>query len=91
MDLAEESKSIAEKIGISRTELIRQALRHELDESAPKLNPSVTFSVGPANGYNCAKCWLIASPHKGCFGDTEKFRKLFNMLNGHFSVAVQYF
>lgn len=30
-DLAQESKIIAEKIGITRTELIRQALRHELD------------------------------------------------------------
>jgi len=30
--LAAESKSVAQKIGISRTELIRQALRHELDE-----------------------------------------------------------
>jgi len=30
--LAEESKAIAERIGISRTELIRQALRHELDQ-----------------------------------------------------------
>ena len=30
-DLALESKQVAEKIGVSRTELIRQALRHELD------------------------------------------------------------
>ena len=30
-DLALESKRVAEKIGVSRTELIRQALRHELD------------------------------------------------------------
>jgi metal-responsive CopG/Arc/MetJ family transcriptional regulator len=30
-DLAEESKRLAEQIGISRTELIRQALQHELD------------------------------------------------------------
>ena len=30
-DLAMESKQVAEKIGVSRTELIRQALRHELD------------------------------------------------------------
>jgi len=29
-ELAQESKSIAETIGISRTELIRQALRHEV-------------------------------------------------------------
>ena len=31
-DLAQESKVIAEQIGITRTELIRQALRHELDQ-----------------------------------------------------------
>lgn len=36
-DLAQESKSIADKIGISRTELIRQALRHELDEIEARL------------------------------------------------------
>lgn len=36
-DLARESKSIADKIGISRTELIRQALRHELDEIEARL------------------------------------------------------
>jgi len=30
-DLARESKQVAERIGVSRTELIRQALRHELD------------------------------------------------------------
>ena len=30
--LAQESKAVAEKIGITRTELIRQALRHELDK-----------------------------------------------------------
>jgi len=30
-ELARESKQVAEKIGVSRTELIRQALRHELD------------------------------------------------------------
>jgi len=30
-ELAQESKQVAEKIGVSRTELIRQALRHELD------------------------------------------------------------
>lgn len=29
-DLARESKEIAQQLGISRTELIRQALRHEL-------------------------------------------------------------
>ncbi len=31
-ELAQQSKSVADKIGISRTELIRQALRHELDD-----------------------------------------------------------
>ena len=31
-DLALESKAVAEKIGITRTEFIRQALRHELEE-----------------------------------------------------------
>ncbi len=36
-DLAKESKFIADKIGISRTELIRQALRHELDEIEARL------------------------------------------------------
>ena len=36
-DLAQESKSIADKIGITRTELIRQALRHELDEIEARL------------------------------------------------------
>ncbi len=36
-DLAQESKSIADKIGISRTELIRQALRHELDAIEARL------------------------------------------------------
>jgi predicted transcriptional regulator len=30
-ELAEESKRLAEQIGITRTELIRQALQHELD------------------------------------------------------------
>ncbi len=30
-NLAQESKIISEKIGITRTELIRQALRHEID------------------------------------------------------------
>ena len=36
-DLARESKSIAERIGISRTELIRRALRHELDDVKSQL------------------------------------------------------
>ncbi len=36
-DLALESKEIAEKIGITRTELIRQALRHELDQIEAQL------------------------------------------------------
>ena len=36
-DLARESKSIADSIGISRTELIRRALRHELDEVKSQL------------------------------------------------------
>jgi len=36
-DLARESKSIAESIGISRTELIRRALRHELDDVKSQL------------------------------------------------------
>lgn len=36
-NLAQESKFIADKIGISRTELIRQALRHELDEIEARL------------------------------------------------------
>lgn len=36
-DLAQESKAIADKIGITRTELIRQALRHELDEIEARL------------------------------------------------------
>ena len=31
-ELAEESKALAEQLGITRTELIRQALRHELDQ-----------------------------------------------------------
>jgi metal-responsive CopG/Arc/MetJ family transcriptional regulator len=31
-DLAQESKAVAEKIGITRAELIRQALRNELDK-----------------------------------------------------------
>ena len=31
-DLAEESKALAERLGITRTELIRQALRHEVRE-----------------------------------------------------------
>jgi metal-responsive CopG/Arc/MetJ family transcriptional regulator len=31
-DLAQESKVVAEKIGITRAELIRQALRNELDK-----------------------------------------------------------
>jgi metal-responsive CopG/Arc/MetJ family transcriptional regulator len=36
-DLARESKDIAESIGISRTELIRRALRHELNEVKSQL------------------------------------------------------
>ncbi len=36
-ELAQERKSVADKIGISRTELIRQALRHELDEIEARL------------------------------------------------------
>ena len=36
-DLARESKSIADSIGISRTELIRRALRHELNEVKSQL------------------------------------------------------
>ena len=36
-DLARESKSVAESIGISRTELIRRALRHELNEVKSQL------------------------------------------------------
>jgi len=36
-DLARESKNIAESIGISRTELIRRALRHELNEVKSQL------------------------------------------------------
>jgi len=35
--LAQESKAIAETIGISRTELIRQALRHEVDKIKAQL------------------------------------------------------
>lgn len=35
--LAQESKAIAETIGISRTELIRQALRHEVNEIKARL------------------------------------------------------
>jgi len=31
-DLAEESKALAEQLGITRTEFIRQALRHEVRE-----------------------------------------------------------
>lgn len=30
-NLAQESKTVSEKMGITRTELIRQALRHEID------------------------------------------------------------
>lgn len=36
-DLAKESKQLAESIGISRTELIRRALRHELDDIKAQL------------------------------------------------------
>jgi len=36
-ELARESKTIADKIGITRTELIRQALRHELDDIEARL------------------------------------------------------
>ena len=36
-DLARESKSVAERMGISRTELIRRALRHELEEIRSRL------------------------------------------------------
>jgi len=36
-DLARESKSIADSIGISRIELIRRALRHELNEVKSRL------------------------------------------------------
>ena len=36
-DFARESKSIADSIGISRTELIRRALRHELNEVKSQL------------------------------------------------------
>lgn len=36
-DLARESKLIADKIGLTRTELIRQALRHELDTIEARL------------------------------------------------------
>ncbi len=35
--LAQESKAIAETIGISRTELIRQALRHEVNKIKAQL------------------------------------------------------
>ena len=35
--LADESKIIADRIGISRTELIRQALRHELSDIKSQL------------------------------------------------------
>lgn len=36
-ELARESKHVAERMGISRTELIRRALRHELDEIKSRL------------------------------------------------------
>lgn len=36
-DLASESTQVAEKLGLSRTELIRQAIRHELDSIAARL------------------------------------------------------
>jgi predicted transcriptional regulator len=36
-DLALESARVAEKLGLSRTELIRQAVRHELDAIAARL------------------------------------------------------
>lgn len=36
-DLARESKQMADSIGISRTELIRRALRHELDDIRAQL------------------------------------------------------
>ncbi len=45
-DLAQESKSIADKIGISRTELIRQALRHELDKIEAQLE-QLARKTGP--------------------------------------------
>ena len=35
-ELAQESTQVAERIGVSRTELIRQALRHELDDIAAR-------------------------------------------------------
>lgn len=36
-DLAEESKALAEQLGITRTEFIRQALRHEVREIKAEL------------------------------------------------------
>lgn len=36
-DLALESARVAERLGLSRTELIRQAIRHELDAIAARL------------------------------------------------------
>ncbi len=36
-DLAEESKILAEQLGITRTEFIRQALRHEVREIKAKI------------------------------------------------------
>lgn len=36
-DLALESAQVAERLGLSRTELIRQAIRHELDAIAARL------------------------------------------------------
>lgn len=36
-DLAQQSRVVADRIGVTRTELIRQALRHELDAIEARL------------------------------------------------------
>jgi len=50
--LAAESKSVAQKIDISRTELIRQALRHELDEIKVDLERAAIAEVLTAMSEN---------------------------------------
>lgn len=44
-DLAKESKQLADSIGISRTELIRRALRHELDDIKAQLERQAMAGV----------------------------------------------
>ena len=55
-DLARTSKEIAEKIGLTRAELIRQALRHELAAIEARLEKAAMAEALQAMSHDAAYC-----------------------------------